>query len=72
MKITYVLMWQEPDGSGNGYPVDAGRIEDDWLVESGHKIASGAVDITVRAPGSLQPSSVPRADRPTPRAWWQD
>ncbi|MFI6485717.1 hypothetical protein ACIBH1_47965 [Nonomuraea sp. NPDC050663] len=72
MKITYVLVWLESDGSGSGYPVDAGQIKDGWLVESGHKLASGEVEIVVRAPDALHPSSIPKADLPIPRAWWHD
>ncbi|GAA3552086.1 hypothetical protein GCM10022419_035490 [Nonomuraea rosea] len=72
MKITYVLGWFAPDGSGSGYQVDAGQIKDDWLVESGRMVASDAVMLTVAAPADVPQDSVPRADVPPPQGWWEN
>lgn len=72
MKLTYVLMWSNPDGSGKGYMVDADQIKDDWIVESGDKLASDAVELTVRAPKTLPYDSVPRSNLPLPRNWAED
>ncbi|MFC4122623.1 hypothetical protein [Nonomuraea zeae] len=72
MRISYVLAWFQPDGSGNGYRVDAARIKDDWLIESGRQVASDAVELTVAAPAEVPADSVPRAELPLPRGWWED
>jgi hypothetical protein len=72
MTLTYVLMWLKPDGSGEGYRVDADQIKDDWIVESGSKLASDAVELTVRAPKTLPYDSVPRSNLPLPRGWAED
>ncbi|MGW0805689.1 hypothetical protein [Nonomuraea sp. NPDC002799] len=72
MKIAYILMWLNPDGSGHGHQVDADRIEDDWVVESGQKVGPDAVELDVLAPADVPENSIPRADLPLPRGWWQD
>ncbi|GGT02377.1 hypothetical protein GCM10010156_70320 [Planobispora rosea] len=72
MKIKYSLVWLEPDGSGHGYTVDADRVRDHWIVESGLKRASDTVELRIEPGPDVPPDSVPRADEPLPRGWWED
>jgi hypothetical protein len=72
MKLTYTLVWLKPDGSGEGYRVDADQIKDDWIVESGSKLASDAVELTLRAPKTVPYGSVPQSNLPLPRGWAED
>ncbi|WP_327107834.1 hypothetical protein [Nonomuraea glycinis] len=72
LKLTYELMWLKPDGSGAGYHVDADQIKDDWIVESGSKLASDAVELTVLAPKTVPYDSVPGSKLPSPHHWAED
>ncbi|MEV0996497.1 hypothetical protein [Nonomuraea sp. NPDC050202] len=70
-KISYVVMWLNPDGSGSGYDVDAAHVKDDWLVDSAMRIASDAVAVHVAAPAGVPKDSLPKIDGPRPSAWWK-
>ncbi|MEV0615300.1 hypothetical protein AB0I81_18400 [Nonomuraea sp. NPDC050404] len=71
MRIAYVVMWSNPDGSGDGYAVAAEHVKDDWMVDSVRKTASDAVTVGVTAPADLPRNSLPRAETGV-RAWWLD
>ncbi|WP_327589385.1 hypothetical protein OHA25_22090 [Nonomuraea sp. NBC_00507] len=72
MKITYVVMWSHPDGTGSGYNVDAAHIKDDWPVGSVFSTASDAVEVTVEVGPDVPPDSLPKSTAPDPRGWWED
>ncbi|MEV0828130.1 hypothetical protein [Nonomuraea rubra] len=71
-KISYVVMWLNPDGSGGGYDVDAAHVKDDWPVEGAWRIASDAVTVHVAAPAGVPRDSLPKIDGPSRPAWWKD
>ncbi|MER6577463.1 hypothetical protein [Nonomuraea sp. NPDC001023] len=64
LKIEYVVMWSNPDGSGSGYDVAAEHVKDDWIVDSVMKVASDTVRVDAVASADVPKDSLPRADRP--------
>jgi hypothetical protein len=72
LKITYVVMWSHPDGTGSGYKVDAAHIKDDWPVGSVFRMASDAAEVTVEVGPDVPLDSLPKSAAPEPRAWWED
>ncbi|GAA4911710.1 hypothetical protein HD597_012194 [Nonomuraea thailandensis] len=71
-KISYVVMWVDPDGSGSGYDVDVAHVKDDWPVETAWRIASDAVAVHVAAPADVPKDSLPKIDGPRRSPWWKD
>ncbi|MEZ7129176.1 hypothetical protein ACBR40_27910 [Nonomuraea sp. AD125B] len=69
MKVGYVVMWDNPDGTGGGYAVDPAHVKDEWLVEDVERIASDAVTVSVTAPAGLPKDSLPMIDPPA-SDWW--
>ncbi|MEV4169948.1 hypothetical protein [Nonomuraea sp. NPDC049709] len=71
MKIHYLVMWSNPDGSGSGYNVDVAHVKDDWVVEHVQRIASDAVTLTIDVPADVPKDSLPMIQPPLPD-WWKD
>ncbi|AQZ69322.1 unnamed protein product [[Actinomadura] parvosata subsp. kistnae] len=71
MKVGYVVMWDNPDGTAGGYAVDPANVKDEWLVQHVERIASDAVTVFVAAPAGLPKDSLPMIQHPSPD-WWQN
>ncbi|GAA2214626.1 hypothetical protein GCM10009850_100910 [Nonomuraea monospora] len=71
MKVGYVVMWDNPDGTGGGYHVEPDHVGDDWTVQHVQRIASDAVTIFVKAPADVPKDSLPMIQPPEP-TWWKD
>ncbi|MEV0232544.1 hypothetical protein [Nonomuraea sp. NPDC050786] len=72
LKITYVVMWSNPDGSGEGYRVEDAYIKDDWIVHHVRKTASDAAEVTVEAGPDVPKDSLPKVPLREGLDWWKD
>ncbi|MEV4363445.1 hypothetical protein [Nonomuraea sp. NPDC049625] len=73
LKITYVVMWTtSPDGSGEGYKVDAAYVKDDWTVAFASKTASDTVRLSVEAGPGVPLGSLPKSAVFDDPDWWKD
>ncbi|MEV1168189.1 hypothetical protein [Nonomuraea sp. NPDC049784] len=72
LKISYVVMWLNPDGRGEGYHVEDAYIKDDWIVEDVRKTASDAVQVHVEAGPGVPLKSLPQASPLLAPEWWKD
>ncbi|MEV4112260.1 hypothetical protein [Nonomuraea sp. NPDC049695] len=72
LKITYIAMWRNPDGTGVGYEVEAPYIKDDWVVAYARKTASDAAEVMVEAGSDVPKESLPKAPLRQGPDWWKE
>ncbi|GAA3229971.1 hypothetical protein [Nonomuraea helvata] len=72
LKLTYIVMWKNPDGTGVGHEVEAPYIKDDWTVAYARKTASDAAEVMVEAGPDVPRDSLPTAPLHEGPDWWKE